>query len=44
MIIGKFTKNQYAQKMTIGYYCQKIFKYTQKYQNTNTIGAKICRK
>jgi len=44
MIIDKFTKNQYIQKLTTEYYCQKIFKYSQKYQNPNTVEAKICKK
>ena len=43
-MIDKPTKKQYIQKLAIGYYCQKIYKYSKKCQNSNTVGAKICRK
>ena len=44
MIIDKFAKNQYTQKLTTGYYYQKIFEYSEKYQNSNTVGTTKCRK
>ena len=43
MIIAKFTKNRYIQKLTIGYYCQKINECAKKYQTTDTFGAQLCR-
>ena len=43
-MIDKFTKKQYTQQLTIGYYCQKILECIKKHQNSNTVGAKTCKK